>query len=112
MNFSLLTQLLLLCVFIYHDLIYYVLIFHLTPLPQVPMVIVGNKADMRDQRTVSASEAEALARANKAEYIEASARAGDNVAETFEKLVRAWGVGNQPSGAPAKKRTGGGCTLL
>jgi len=82
-----------------------------------PMVIVGNKSDMKDQRTVSHSEAETLARANQADYIEASARTGDNVTETFELLVRLYnrmeGVspdGNRQAGGGSKLFSG--CALL
>jgi len=55
-----------------------------------PMVIVGNKSDMKDQRTVLQADAESLSRTNGSEYIEASARTGENVIETFELLVRTW----------------------
>jgi len=77
----------------------------------VPMVIVANKADMRDQRTVSSTEAENLARANNAQYIEASARAGLNVSETFELLVRSWPVDkNRQGGGGGGKKSA--CTIL
>lgn len=70
---------------------------------QVPLVIVANKSDLKvrhcvvvlahpaqDQRTVSESEGRSLANQNGGEYIEASARMGDNISESFELLVRKW----------------------
>jgi len=82
-----------------------------------PIVIVGNKSDMKDQRTVPASEGEALARLNGAKYLEASARSGENVIETFELLIRTWnhaerGEPGPGPGVPDKKKSSGGCNLL
>jgi len=85
-----------------------------------PMVIVGNKSDMKDQRTVQAADAEALARQHGAKYIEASARTGECVVETFELLVRTWneidGITPGNTGKPDKSKkpakSGGGCSIL
>jgi len=81
----------------------------------VPLVVCANKSDMADKRAVSAQEGIDLAKANQGEYIEASARAGTNVNECFELLVRRWnkleGIGTEDGAAtPArKKRT---CIIL
>lgn len=55
---------------------------------KVPIVLVGNKCDMAAQRKVSQQEAQDLAKTYNAGYIEASAKEGINVNESFEMLVR------------------------
>ncbi|OAA60560.1 Ras small monomeric GTPase [Niveomyces insectorum RCEF 264] len=54
----------------------------------VPIVIVGNKADLEDQRAVSRSKAFSLAQLWNAPYYEASARTRTNVDEVFVDLCR------------------------
>ncbi|KAL1894363.1 Ras-related protein rsr1 [Sporothrix stenoceras] len=53
-----------------------------------PIVIVGNKADLEDQRAVSRSKAFALSQRWNAPYYEASARTRTNVDEVFIDLCR------------------------
>lgn len=55
---------------------------------KVPLVLVGNKVDMANQRKVSLQEAQDLAKSHNAGYIETSAKNGINVNECFEMLVR------------------------
>jgi len=57
---------------------------------QVPLVFCANKSDLKDTRCVSRQEGTDLAKVNHAEYIEASARLGENIIETFEALIRKW----------------------
>jgi len=52
---------------------------------QIPIIIIGNKIDL--ERKVDSSEAEALAKKLNADYIETSAKTGENVAEMFERIA-------------------------
>jgi hypothetical protein len=54
----------------------------------VPMVIVGNKCDLADQREVTSEEGAALGRENRVPYIETSAKTRVNVEEAFFTLAR------------------------
>lgn len=57
--------------------------------PMVPLVIVGNKCDLADDRAVSKARASAVAKSwNDASYYETSARARRNVDEAFIDLCR------------------------
>jgi len=85
---------------------------------KVPLVLVGNKADLVDKRLVSSKEASDYAvTINKADYIETSAKNGDSVNEAFEKLVRHFILLDPPKpitrpvGKGAKKNAQP-CTLL
>jgi len=55
---------------------------------KIPLVLVGNKADLVDKRQVSSKEASEDAAAKKAIYLETSAKNGESVSEAFETLVR------------------------
>ncbi|WVQ62752.1 uncharacterized protein L199_000900 [Kwoniella botswanensis] len=54
----------------------------------VPLVIVGNKSDLIDEREVDATEAEKLAMEWKCSYYETSARTSTNISPVFEDIVR------------------------
>ncbi len=56
----------------------------------IPIVLVGNKDDLAEQRVISTSEGEALAKSlseNGIEYIETSALTGNNVKDAFELIA-------------------------
>uniref|UniRef100_A0A3Q2CAC5 RAS related n=1 Tax=Cyprinodon variegatus TaxID=28743 RepID=A0A3Q2CAC5_CYPVA len=53
-----------------------------------PMVLVGNKADLEQQRVISREDAQAFARENRIHYMEASAKNRYNVDEAFMELVQ------------------------
>ncbi|KAK4117443.1 ras-domain-containing protein [Canariomyces notabilis] len=55
---------------------------------KIPIVIVGNKADLEDQRAVDRAKAFALSQRWDAPYYEASARTRTNVDEAFTDLCR------------------------
>ncbi|KAJ8709411.1 hypothetical protein PYW07_009237 [Mythimna separata] len=55
---------------------------------EFPMLLVGNKADLENQRVVSLEEAQALSRQLKVPYIECSAKARMNVDQVFHELVK------------------------
>jgi small GTP-binding protein len=51
--------------------------------PNAVVQLIGNKTDLRGQRDVSTDEAESFAQRNHMNYIETSAKAGDNINEAF-----------------------------
>jgi len=55
----------------------------------IPYVLIGNKIDLEQDRGVFSDDASNLAKKiNAADYIETSAKLGDNVEEAFIKLVQ------------------------
>jgi small GTP-binding protein len=54
----------------------------------VPMIIVGNKCDLEDERVVGTDQGNDLAKKFNCEYIETSAKTKINVSECFAKIVR------------------------
>ena len=56
---------------------------------QFPVLLIGNKADLVDQRQVSSQQAINIAKANKLNgYVEVSAKTGENVEEAFKIITR------------------------
>ena len=53
---------------------------------QVPLILVGNKSDLTDQREVSREEAELYAEQKRLHYVETSAKTGVGVNEMFYSL--------------------------
>ncbi|XP_054463563.1 ras-related protein R-Ras isoform X3 [Anoplopoma fimbria] len=53
-----------------------------------PMVLVGNKADLEQQRVITRENAQGFARENRIHYMEASAKNRHNVDEVFLELVQ------------------------
>jgi len=54
----------------------------------VPMILVGNKCDLNEQREVTTEEGRELARSFRAEFIEASAKSRINIEQIFINIVR------------------------
>lgn len=54
----------------------------------VPIVLVGNKSDLTEERSVSYEEGEKLAKQFNCEFLETSAKQGINVDQAFHDLVR------------------------
>ncbi|XP_028669432.1 ras-related protein R-Ras [Erpetoichthys calabaricus] len=54
-----------------------------------PMVLVGNKADLEQQRMITREEAEHFAKENRIVYMESSAKIRQNVDEAFHEVVKA-----------------------
>ena len=52
-----------------------------------PLILVGNKKDLKDERVVSEEEAKNLANSWQVEYMETSALENDNCKEAFEKIA-------------------------
>ena len=51
-----------------------------------PLILVGNKSDLENERKVDFQDAKKLADSWKCEYIETSAKTNHNCKEAFEKL--------------------------
>jgi len=86
---------------------------------KVPMVVVGNKCDLSDQRIITTEQGQALATKFGAVFIEASAKTKINVDQIFHELVRQiaptitqgrGGKAGGKGGAGGGRR--GGCSLL
>jgi len=54
----------------------------------IPMVIVGNRCDLKDRREVTVEEGELKAKKYGAEFIKTSALSGENIEKAFEILMR------------------------
>ena len=85
---------------------------------KVPLVVVGNKCDLEEQREVEESDASALAEQWKVPYFSASAKVPENVEESFFELVRevrrqtGGGDPSSPEGGTTKKKPTKVCNLL
>lgn len=53
----------------------------------IPIVLFGNKCDLKEERAVSKEEAEQLAQKNKLIYFETSAKEDINIKEGFQKVA-------------------------
>ncbi|CAF1561375.1 unnamed protein product [Rotaria sp. Silwood1] len=60
-----------------------------SPTTRIPIVLVGNKIDRKDERVVSSEEGRSLARAWNVHFIEASAMNLEAVKKLFEKSIHA-----------------------
>ncbi|KAJ0012682.1 hypothetical protein NQD34_017016 [Periophthalmus magnuspinnatus] len=76
----------------------------------VPMILVGNKCDLEEERVVAKESGLGLARQwNSCAFLETSAKSKINVNEVFYDLVRQI---NRKSPAPGKTRKKSTCQLL
>lgn len=75
----------------------------------VPVVIVGNKSDLRpEQRQVTTEEGKQLCEKYNCAWTEASARYNENVDKAFELLIGQIEKAQNPNEPPA----GGKCTVM
>ena len=86
---------------------------------QVPMVLVGNKADLESERQVTTTEGQDLGKSFGCPFMETSAKTRVNVEEAFYSCVREIRKQNKPAGGGAKKtgnasggKKKGGCRLI
>jgi len=68
---------------------------------KVPMVLVGNKCDLADQRVITTDQGEALASKFSCKFLEVSAKTKVNVEQIFYDLVRQIKIA-YPKKAPPK----------
>ncbi|KAF2395688.1 ras small monomeric GTPase rasa [Trichodelitschia bisporula] len=76
-----------------------------------PIIVVGNKCDLENEREVSTAEGEALARQFNCKFVETSAKSRRNVDQAFYEIVREIRRYNKemssyPSGVPAQSPQG------
>jgi len=79
-----------------------------------PMVIIGNKSDLRNDRTVQTQDAEDFCKSVNCPYLETSAKSGQNVVESFHEVVRqiVKSAPAQEPSKPVKAKKKGGCAIL
>jgi len=77
---------------------------------EVPMIIVGNKADLERERIVSTAQGISLAKQFDCTFIETSAKTNTNVRDIFHSLVRQ--INSLYPERPKKRRSGCGCAIL
>lgn len=74
----------------------------------IPMILLGNKADLKEAREVTAEQGEKLAEKYRIKFYETSAKTRTNIEEAFFDLVRLV-LHLKP---PKKARKPRGCSLL
>ena len=75
----------------------------------VPLVIVGNKSDLKaDQRHVQTEEGKRLAEEFSCSFTEASARLNDNVGKAFEQMITEM----EKSQNPGEPTGGSKCSVM
>lgn len=77
-----------------------------TGMPQLPVVLVGNKNDLRNERVVSHEEGRELARYMKGVFLEASAKQNDCVLDIFTQLISRINVLSAQRGQTSEGRQG------
>jgi small GTP-binding protein len=75
----------------------------------VPIVLVGNKCDLEDERVVGKEQGQSLARQWNCAFMETSAKSKINVNEMFTDLVRQINKKTPNTRKPPKKK---GCDIL
>jgi GTPase SAR1 family protein len=58
------------------------------PIPQVPIILVGNKADLESDRKVSKEKGEKQAEEWNCPWLESSAKTGQNIDKIFKDITR------------------------
>jgi small GTP-binding protein len=77
---------------------------------EVPMVLVGNKCDLQDQRVITTDQGDDLAKKFGCAFLEASAKTRLNVDQIFHDLIRQINKLSPITKDKGKKR--GGCLIL
>jgi len=76
----------------------------------VPMILVGNKCDLEDERVVGKDQGQGLARQFNCAFLETSAKSKINVNEIFYDLVRQ--INKKHPESVGKKKKKSGCCVL
>lgn len=79
---------------------------------EFPMILVGNKSDLEDERLVSTAEGQEFARKLRIPYLESSAKQRINVDASFHDLVRAIRRHNESLVVPAAPKKSRKCCIL
>ncbi|MES1908499.1 MAG: hypothetical protein MHM6MM_001422 [Cercozoa sp. M6MM] len=79
---------------------------------QLPILLVGTKCDLEDERQVERSAAEELATEMDSVYIETSALTSTNIQSAFDEIVRQWRKVREATGGRTSSGGGGGGGLL
>jgi len=79
---------------------------------KVPMVLVGNKCDLADQRVITSEQGENLSKRFDCRFVEASAKTKHNVEQIFYDLIRQINALAPPDQKKKKEGRRGGCSLL
>ena len=69
----------------------------------IPILLLGNKADKENERKVTTEEGIALSLSNNFKFKEASCLKNENVADAFESLIELWNIEYQKSKSIPKK---------
>jgi small GTP-binding protein len=76
----------------------------------IPIILLGNKTDIEDERKVPQEEGIALALSHNYKFKETSALKNENVADAFEALIELWNVEYQKKLASKTRRNSGDFT--
>ena len=69
----------------------------------IPIILLGNKTDLEDERKVPQEEGIALALSHNYKFKETSCMKNENVADSFEALIELWNVEYQKTKSVSKK---------
>ena len=58
----------------------------------IPVILLGNKTDLEDERQVKQEDGVILAVSHNYKFMETSAKKNENVADAFEALIELWNV--------------------
>jgi len=86
-------------------------ILRVKDMDDVPLILVGNKCDLEDERVVGKDQGQHLAQMWNCAFLETSAKSKINVNEVFSDLVRQINK-KHPETKTSKKKKSGGCSLI